>query len=406
MISKTRLRVWLAASLAAGWIVLASIALAGVEGPEDLVLGPGDKVSIAVYKRPELSGEFRILPSGVLSIPYVQSVPAAGRTLMEVQAAVVEKLRDEAFILDPRVSVNLVEARPIVVAGDVRRPGTYPYQIGMTAQHAIATAGGARTLDLETFAAFIEVGRLREKLRQSEEDVGLARVRQARLLAERDGLGVFTLAPEVAKSLREERSREAFESEKRIMTLRTDTFASQMNALGRQVAVFDEEIRALTDQSAAKEREGVLIREEIVYVEDLLRRGLTPRTSRLVELQRLAVQIEGEKRQIAASIAKAKQEIARIDQTRINLKGQRDLEISVLLKETEDSLSRLSTAIEETRLSLREARDAVPGLSGASAGRGGPDYTILRTRGRERLTIAAQDDTLLQPGDLVDVPRR
>lgn len=389
-------------------ILLAALCLRGgaaFAATIEFTLGAGDKVSISVYKRPELSGEFRVLPAGTLSLPFVESIPVSGRTLPEVKAAIVDKLRNEAGILDPRVAIDLLEVRPIVVSGEVRRPGTYPYQQGMTVIHAVATAGGPKTLDIEAFSAFLEVGRLREKLRQTEETVALTRLRRLRLLAEKSGAADFTSTADIKRALGEARLAQAVEAEQRALTLRTNTFQSQVKVLGRQTAVFQEEIRALTDQASAKERERVLVQKEADYVEGLMKQGLSPRTSRVIELQRIAVQIEGERRQIAASIAKAKQEIGRIDQTLINTTGQRDLEIATMLKDADDAISNLGIALDETRISLGEARDTIPG-GGLSSGDTGMQYTILRTRGRENERIVASADSPLLPGDLVDVPRR
>jgi polysaccharide biosynthesis/export protein ExoF len=370
----------------------------------DLVLGPGDKIAISVYKRPDLSGEFRVLPAGYLSLPFVPNLPVIGMTLTEVKQALTKRFREDAFLLDPRVNVDLIETRPIFVAGDVRRPGTVPYQMGMTVLHAVAAAGGVRVVDVETLSARLEIGRLREKLRTSQQTIGLALIRRARLMAERGDRFDFELPDQARSYLTEVEARKAYESEQVLLRQRGDAHRLQLELLEKQTGSFKEEIEALQAQSEAKTRESNLVDEERRYVESLMQRGLTARSGRNIELQRAVVQIEGEKRQLASLIAKAKQEIGRIEQSIANLKNQREIEISSQLRETDDGIDSLRIAIEETQASLAEAGEVLP-RSGPVVPRSPAEFEIVRNDGEMTVRFAATADTSLLPGDLVDVPK-
>ena len=46
------------------------------------------------------------------------------------------------YILDPRVSVEVINYRPFYILGEVGKPGEYPYTNGLTVQNAVAAAGG------------------------------------------------------------------------------------------------------------------------------------------------------------------------------------------------------------------------------------------------------------------------
>ena len=50
-------------------------------------------------------------------------------------------LRD-GYLVNPSVNVTVVEYRPFFINGEVRSPGGYPYQPGLTLDKAIALAGG------------------------------------------------------------------------------------------------------------------------------------------------------------------------------------------------------------------------------------------------------------------------
>lgn len=105
------------------------------------VLGPGDKLRMNVFGEEPLSGEFVVSGSGIVSLPLVGEVTAAGLTLDGFREAVVKALM-QGYLLNPRVSVEVLTYRPFYILGEVARPGEYPYISGLTILNAIATAGG------------------------------------------------------------------------------------------------------------------------------------------------------------------------------------------------------------------------------------------------------------------------
>lgn len=384
------------ASMVLGLVGLASAA-------EPFVLGPGDRVAVTVHRRADLSGEFRVLPGGTLSLPFIGGLPVAGRSIEEVREAVAQRLREEASLLDPRVSVEIVEMQPVLVAGSVRRPGQYPFQLGMTVGHALAAAGGLRRFELEEVGARVEVARLRERLRQGQDAMGLALVRQARLSAEAGDAETFDAPPLAARYLPEERLQQTLASEREILRRRNSAHTSLLAMLATQTEAYNDELRALEEQGATKEREGELLAQEGRYLDSLMRQGLSPRTSRVIELARMAVQVEGERRQILAYMARARQEIARIEQARINAVTQRQLEIANGLKEVEDGMVSLRVGLEESRAGLAQLRETLPAEDVPVGARAPAAITILRVRATPPRRIGAQADTPLMPGDLVEV---
>ena len=92
----------------------------------------------------ELTGEFVVDATGVLSMPYVQSVPVAGMNTGQIERLVVQRLK-AGYLRDPKVSVQAIALRPFYIMGEVTTGGSFPYQPGMTVQNAIAIAGGYNT---------------------------------------------------------------------------------------------------------------------------------------------------------------------------------------------------------------------------------------------------------------------
>ncbi len=111
------------------------------EGKNEYKLGIGDSLRIVVYGHDDLSGEYKIEPNGEISLPLIQSVPASGYTAQELEAAIADRL-DPDYLVDPRVTVDVLTFRDIYVLGEVNQPGKFEYIPNMTALQAVAVAGG------------------------------------------------------------------------------------------------------------------------------------------------------------------------------------------------------------------------------------------------------------------------
>ncbi len=114
-------------------------------------LQPGDEVSIAVLPRKEFDCAGLILPDGMLYLPNIGGLKAAGMTIPELAGAVRKVLEEE--LVEPRVTVALARmapppaekpARPgtITLIGAVPRTGPLPLEMGLRVRRALDLAGG------------------------------------------------------------------------------------------------------------------------------------------------------------------------------------------------------------------------------------------------------------------------
>ena len=108
---------------------------------DDYHLGAGDRVRVTVFGEPSLTGEFQVSSAGKISMPLVGDLTAAGLTVADFQQSVAKALM-AGYLLEPRVSAEVLTYRPFFVLGEVGSPGTYPYTAGLTVLNAVATAGG------------------------------------------------------------------------------------------------------------------------------------------------------------------------------------------------------------------------------------------------------------------------
>jgi polysaccharide export outer membrane protein len=111
--------------------------------PGEYVLAPGDTINVRVFNQESISGRTRVRPDGRVTIPFLNDVPAAGRTTEELAKSLQTMLRD--FVKQAVVTVSLEEAAQtqLSVLGEVAKPGVY--SIDRTSQgvlRALAAAGG------------------------------------------------------------------------------------------------------------------------------------------------------------------------------------------------------------------------------------------------------------------------
>jgi polysaccharide biosynthesis/export protein len=109
--------------------------------PEPYTLDAGDKLRIVVFGQDGITNSYMVGDDGQLNLPLVGIVPARGSTTTELAQRISEKLK-QGYVREPHVSVEVEAYRPFFILGEVTTPGQYPYVANMTAETAIAIAGG------------------------------------------------------------------------------------------------------------------------------------------------------------------------------------------------------------------------------------------------------------------------
>ena len=104
-------------------------------------LDSGDRLRVTVFGQPDMSGEFNVDGSGLVTLPLIEPVRARGQT-PEDFARGLETALGQQLLRNPSVSVEVTLYRPFFILGEVNRPGQYAYVNGMTVKTAAAIAGG------------------------------------------------------------------------------------------------------------------------------------------------------------------------------------------------------------------------------------------------------------------------
>ena len=104
-------------------------------------LGAGDKIMISVFGEEEMEKELILTDAGSITYPFLGEFRVRGLTLGQLEKLVTDKLKD-GYYIDPRVSVTMMEYRKFFVSGEVKEPGGFAFEPGLTLEKAVALAGG------------------------------------------------------------------------------------------------------------------------------------------------------------------------------------------------------------------------------------------------------------------------
>ena len=145
---------------------------------------PGDVIEFAFPYVQEFNQTVSVQPDGYISLRGIRDIPAAGRTVPQLKAEVIEAY--EEILRDPVVTLVLKEfEKPyFVVGGEVARPGKYDLRGATTVTQALAIAGGnvtgAKLSDVVLFRRYgndlvdvkrVNVSKMYEKRNVSEDPI-------------------------------------------------------------------------------------------------------------------------------------------------------------------------------------------------------------------------------------------
>jgi|SRR5450631_67065 polysaccharide biosynthesis/export protein len=104
-------------------------------------LDSGDRLRVVVFGQDSLTNSYGVDAAGNITMPLIGAVHARGLTTSELSGALAARLR-QGFLREPHVAVEVELYRPFFILGEVVFPGQYPYVPNMTAETAVAIAGG------------------------------------------------------------------------------------------------------------------------------------------------------------------------------------------------------------------------------------------------------------------------
>lgn len=176
--------------------------------------------------------------------------------------------------------------------------------------------------------------------------------RQARLLAERDGLAEVAVAPELlAVAATDPEVANQIEGERRLFTTRRQAMAQEVSLLGEQNEQIGNRIKGIEAQLSALRTQITILDEELANQQRLLDQQLT-QAARVLELQRMRADMQGQIGRLEAEIAELRGQSASNAISLLKLETARREEAGSALRDLEYSQIELT----ERRLALDETQ--------------------------------------------------
>lgn len=393
-----------------GCALVLMMLFATVAEAADYELGPMDKVTIRVIEWqtaegafrewPTITGDYRVGPSGTLSLPFAGEIAAGGKTTSEIAKEIAKNLRQKLGLVDlPEASVEISEFRPIFVSGDVQAPGRYPFEPEMTVLKAVSLAGGMPRTTGQRF----------------ERDYFNARGDYDVLVAQHDRLVVklARLQTELANAreikvpndlIETSNAKKLIDDEAAIMVSRTNSLNLQLNGLNELKTLYQNEIASLAKKVDVQNRQMDLTRKELTSIGGLADQGLVV-NSRVMGLKTSIADMEGKLLDLDTASLRAKQEINKSTQNGTDLENERKAELATEIQSTQAAIDESNLKLGMNRNLMTEALVNAPAAMGHGNSEDAPvmQYSIVRNSNGKTEELPAEEGTTLQPGDVVKV---
>jgi polysaccharide export outer membrane protein len=400
---------WCALLLGLAWFVIPAKA--------EYRLDVGDALEISVAGVPDLRQRVEVQLDGSISYPLLGTFVVAGLAPSEVRAKIRAILptkvfrqrtsegRENVVMIEPdQVTANVVGYRPIYVNGDVSRPGEQTYRPLMTVRQAVALSGGYEIMRFRMNNPFLESADLRSEYESLWTEFAKEQARIWRIkieLGNEEELDQRMLrespvpAPVVAEIAR-------LEAEQ--LKTHQEDHQREKAFLQRGIKQSEAHIGVLSEQLQKEEQGLQADMQDLQRVTELFGKGAVP-ILRVADARRALLLSSTRKLQTTAQLMfqmKVREEFAR------QLEKVDDVRRSNLLHELQEA----NVKVNQVKAKLRGIGEKIQytamvrsQLVRGTAGK--PEITVIRkgvNGGRER--IVAEEDTELQPGDVIEVALR
>jgi len=376
----------------------------------------GDVLEIAVAGVPDLRQRIPVQLDGTISYPLLGTFKVAGLSPSDVRAKIRATLPNQMFrqtsadgrqnvvTLEPdQITVNVVEYRPIYVNGDVSMPGQQVYRPLMTVRQAIALSGGYEIMRFRMNNPFLESADFRaeyeslwtEFAKEQERIWGMKQELGEEHDVDRKALKDVPVSPSTMSEITR------LEAER--LKSRQDDYTREQDFLRHGAKQAAEQITALSEQLQKEEQGLQADTGDMQRVTELFSKGAVA-MPRIADARRALLLSSTRKLQTISQLLYTKRQrdefsrqLERLDdQRRINL--LRDLQdADVRLTQIRSKLQAVGEKLQYTSL----MRSQLVRGTGSK-----PQIAIVRKEGDGRKSFPAEEDSELQPGDVVEVAVR
>lgn len=371
---------------------------------DGLTLAPGDVVELSVFARPDISRTYRVRSDGSVSLHLIGALQAKGLEPSELEAVLETRLSET---LEEPISATLevVTWRPVTVSGDVASPGSVGFLPGTDVRMALAQAGGVLN-GLDLLGQDVSV---RMNVQTAVGDVAELKAKLANLIVVRDQLQRHSSSTAPTEPIAEisvlndlieaEVADRLIAAQETFHVINKEEFVLNQLAEEDQLALASFEAETFSNRQKVIADQLVLANEELASQEQLLARGITL-ADRIFNLRQSSAQLRGEELEAVALQAGAAQRVEQLEASISLAELRQERDIARRLAELEGTILEVSTQLDQ-------ARAFVVSFGGAAMLEDGEEpsevFTIFRRTDEGVTELAAEKNTLLKPGDVLDV---
>lgn len=360
---------------------------------------------VVISDQSDISGEFGIDNSGYIHMPLIGSVSVASLTVDECRQEITGRLQNR-FIKNPIVSVQINEFRPVYVMGDVQTPGVYPFRFGLRLYAAIGLAGSFKKNALTSISDITAVSQALDRMETASATLKVARVRLAIIKAEQ--AGKKTIEPTEFQDLRIDSGElaELIKSEELQLAIALETHNNGVELLRQQRPRLQEQMLSLEAEIAETQRQLDSTKAFLERYSKLSEAGYARRFTEL-DLQRQESQQQATIHRLRADLSRL--EIARGDlDIRIQeLVRTRKARLMEELRITEARILEIELALRSATRTIELYREHTGQAQLIALSDDEYELTLIRfDQGLATKSVKATKDTLLRPGDIVEVRRK
>lgn len=381
----------------------------------ETLLRPGDTIKLSILGLPNSELITAIDADGYLTLSWFGRVEAADRTLTDVLGEVRGLTNGQLFkrytadgqlkliqLTSEDISLEIVAFRPVIVSGEIARPGEIAFRPGLTVRGAIAISGGVRS-SLLTDVTITDPGQLvrwQNDYSRATIDHATAMARLWRVQAQLDEVREPQSVPYDQVAVSAEVFDALLDRQRNLTGNDLDNLAGDRAYLVEALDRALDRVALLLEQQA---KQGELVtadKDEEDRTRDLVERNLVP-APRLAEVRRTTVLSATRLLDIDEKLANAELEVARLER---EIDRYEEARAADLL-----SLQEQQTAVLlEARLRMDQLAQ---NLSAATTGQTGTTLTAnsgINLRAYRRtdgiLTETPLElDSIVEPGDVIEV---
>ena len=398
------------------WAGLLSAAIFATVSPAmaAYTLEPGDTVEVVVAGEPGLGAKAMVDVDGMVHLPLISAIKAAGLTLDALQAEVRRDLPQKAFrqrsgdgretmiVIDPdEITIQVAEYRPIYVRGDVAKPGDQVFRPGMTVRQAVSLAGGYDVMRFRMGNPFLDSSDLRAEYQTLWIDLARQQAHAAALQAAIDGNALPDLAGVIKAPIPAAVLAGIVRVETQQAKAQSDDYTRERSYLQQAAATAQAQMDTFNKpRSDAQQSE----HEEAEYkqrLSQLLDKGVIAR-DRVNDQQRSLL----DSTQRFLNYSERTSELAKTrDEANRQAERLTDQRRAALLKELQDT----NVSIADTRAKLQSTGEKLLYTGAVSSqlvrgGGGKPDIRINHAgNGGGQSEVQGTEDTVLIAGDTLEV---